>query len=141
MDTPGGTSLSPPIAETATIPISPTATKLVLNTFGSVDSYSPKVTAINLVVAPTASVEITGYNYLDRYLNVAHTAPESCSFTQSQAFTTAAPIYVPYEAKDILLPESISTSRITYEYITDKYTRTMAMLDPTDILKICLLLS
>lgn len=91
------------------------------------------MTAINLVVAPTAGVEITGYNYLDYYVNIVYTAPSSCSLTQSQTLTTAVPIYVPYEAQAILQPESIITSMITYEYITDQYTRIMGMLDPTDI--------
>lgn len=123
-----------PLVETSTIPISPTATNPdVLTTFTAVDSYSTDVTAINLVVAPTAGVPITGYNYLDYYVNIVYTAPSSCSFTTSQTLSTAIPIFVPYEAEDIVHPETVITSTITYQYITDRYTRTMAMLDPTDI--------
>lgn len=120
--------------ETSTIPISPTATKPdVLRTFTSIDSYDSDVTAVNLVVAPTAGAAITGYEYPGNYVNVVYTMPPSCSYEPIQTLTTAIPIYVPYEAKDLIQPESIITSTITYEYITDKDTVTMAMLEPSDI--------
>lgn len=117
--------------ETSTFPISPTATKPdVLRTFTSI---GPDVTGVNLVVAPTAGAAITGWEYPAHYVNVVYTMPPSCSYEPIQTLTTAIPIYVPPEAKNIITPESIITSTETYGYIPDKNTVTMAMLEPSDI--------
>ncbi|KAJ5167784.1 uncharacterized protein N7482_003378 [Penicillium canariense] len=124
-----------PIVETSIIPISPTATNpSVISTFTSVDGYiTSDVTAINLVVAPTAGVEITSNPYYNYYVNVVYTAPASCSITTGRTLTTAIPIYIPGDAEGLIQPTTVVTSTETYQYITDRITYTQAMLDPNDI--------
>ncbi|KAJ5683478.1 hypothetical protein N7462_006643 [Penicillium macrosclerotiorum] len=123
-----------PWVETETIRISPTGTNpSVISTFTSVDTFSSDVTAVNLVVAPTAGAAITSDTYYNYYVNVVYTAPSSCSYTTSQTLTTAIPIYMPYEAKALVHPTAVVTSIETYVYLTYRDTNTMAMLAPSDI--------
>jgi hypothetical protein len=124
-----------PLVETEAVPISLTVTNpVVLSTYTTeLDTYSHEVTAVNLVVEPTAGVEITSYVYMNYYVDVTYTAPSSCSYTTSQTLTTAIPIYPPYRAYPIIEPETVYTSTHTYKYITASYTQTVALLDPSDI--------
>lgn len=123
-----------PIVRTSIIPVSPTGTNpSVISTFTTLEGYSSDVTAINLVVAPTAGVAITSNINYQYYVNVVYTAPASCSYTSSATITTAIPVYMPYDAEQLMLPTTVVTSTQTYQYITDQITYTQAMLDPSDI--------
>ncbi|KAJ5155334.1 hypothetical protein N7492_008137 [Penicillium capsulatum] len=122
-----------PIVRTKTIDISPTGTNPeVLSTYTD-DSYA-QVTAVNLVVAPTAGVSLTtSRKYSNYYVDVVYTAPSSCSYTTSQTLSTALRVYVPVQADNFVTPTAVVTSTKTYQYITDRITSTMAMLDPSDL--------
>ncbi|KAJ5357831.1 hypothetical protein N7541_004989 [Penicillium brevicompactum] len=111
---------------TPTVP-NPTATSTITDV-----EYYNGVTAIQLVVEPTAGVINTGYDYLNHYATVTYTAPASCSYTTSQSLTTIIPINVPRAAEGLVHP-SLVTTTITYKYITDSNTQTRAMLDVSDI--------
>jgi hypothetical protein len=122
-----------PIVRTYTEVITPTESyPAILSTITSTETYYGDVTAIQLVVEPTAGVQNTGYNYVNHYATVTYTAPSSCSYTTSQTLITAIPISVPRDAEDLVHP-SMYTSTITYEYNTYRYTRTMALLDIDEI--------
>ncbi|KAJ6040296.1 hypothetical protein N7444_009201 [Penicillium canescens] len=122
-----------PIVRTYTEVITPTESNpAVLSTITSTETYYGDVTAIQLVVEPTAGVQNTGYDYVNHYATVTYTAPSSCSYTTSQTLITAIPINVPLDAEDLVHP-SMYTSTITYQYNTYRYTRTMALLDIDDI--------
>lgn len=124
----------PPIVETSIIPVSPTATNpSVISTFTTIEGYSSDVTAVNLVVAPTAGVAITSNTFYEYYVNVVYTAPASCSYTTSATLTTAVPVFLPYDAKLLIRPTTVVTSTKTYQYITNQITYTQAMLNPSDI--------
>ncbi|OOQ91699.1 hypothetical protein PEBR_09168 [Penicillium brasilianum] len=123
-----------PIVETSIIPISPTGTNpFVVSTFTTIEGYSSDVTAINLVVAPTAGVAITSNTFYQYYVEVAYTAPASCSYTTSATITTAIPVNMPYDAERLVRPTTVVTSTQTYQYITNQFTYTQAMLNPSDI--------
>jgi hypothetical protein len=123
-----------PIVRTSIIPISPTGTNpSVVSTFTRIEGYSSDVTAINLVVAPTAGVAITSNTFYQYYVEVAYTAPASCSYTTSATITTAIPVNMPYDAERLVHPTTVVTSTQTYQYITNQITYTQAMLDPSDI--------
>ncbi|CAI7669998.1 unnamed protein product [Penicillium bialowiezense] len=121
-----------PVVMTYTKVITPTVSNpTATSTITDVEYYNG-VTAIQLVVEPTAGVINTGYDYLNHYAAVTYTAPASCSYTTSQSLTTIIPINVPRAAENFVHP-SLVTTTITYQYITDSYTQTRAMLDVSDI--------
>lgn len=121
-----------PVVATYTKVITPTVPNpTVTSTITNVEYYNG-VTAVQLVVEPTAGVINTGYNYLNHYATVTYTAPSSCSYTTSQSLTTVIPINVPRAAEGLVDPDLVTTT-VTYRYITDSYTRTRAMLDVSEI--------
>jgi len=115
---------------TPTVP-NPTVLSTITDVENDYGGYGG-VTAVQLVVEPTAGVVKTGYDYIDHYATVTYTAPASCSYTTSQTLTTIIPIDVPRAAEDLVHP-SVVTTTITYQYITNSYTRTRAMLEVSDI--------
>jgi hypothetical protein len=123
-----------PIVETSIIPVSPTATNpSVISTFTTIEGYSSDVTAINLIVAPTAGVAVTSNDFYQYYVDVVYTAPASCSYTASATLTTAIPVYMPYYAERLIRPTTVVTSTETFQYITNQITYTRAMLNPSDV--------
>ncbi|KAJ5306408.1 hypothetical protein PENANT_c017G11437 [Penicillium antarcticum] len=125
-----------PVVRTYTKVITPTVSNpTVLSTITSTETYyNGDITAVQLVVEPTAGVQNTGYNYVGHYASVTYTAPSSCLYTTSQSLITAIPINVPLDAEDLFTP-SMKTSTITYKYNTYRYTQTMAFLDIEEIPK------
>jgi hypothetical protein len=125
-----------PAVVTHTKVVTPTVPNpTVLSTITDVENNnggSGGVTAVQLVVEPTAGVVKTKYNYLEYYASVTYTAPSSCSYTMNQTLATIIPIYVPRAAEDLVQPTVITTT-FTYQSITNSYTRTRAMLDPSNI--------
>ncbi|KAJ5766640.1 uncharacterized protein N7511_004256 [Penicillium nucicola] len=123
-----------PIVRTYTEVIIPNeSSPTVLRTMTSTATYyGGDITAVQLVVDPSAGVQDTGYNYIDYYASVTYTAPSSCSYTTSQTLSTAIPINVPLEAQDLFTP-STQTNTITYKYNGYQYTQTRAFLDIDDI--------
>lgn len=124
-----------PIVETSYIPVTPTATTgiQVISTFTTIEGYSSDVTAVNLVVAPTAGVVPISNTFYEYYVNIVYTAPASCSYTTSATLTTAVPVFMPYDAEVLIKPTTVVTSTETYQYITNQITWTQAMLNPSDI--------
>lgn len=121
-----------PVIRTRTVKISPTgANPEVLSTY---TDTAYQVTAVNLVVEPTAGATLTTIpKYWSYYVNVVYTAPSSCSYTTSQTLSTALAIFVPLSADNFVTPTAVTTTTKTYQYITDRITNTMAMLDPSDL--------
>lgn len=122
-----------PIVRTRTGVITPTVTDpVVLSTVTEVARNRGAVTAVELFIEPTAGVLKTGDEFVAHYATVTYTAPSSCSYTISQTLTTVIPIAVPSAARDIVHP-SVITTTIKYDGLDSSYTRTWAMLQPTDI--------
>lgn len=120
-----------PLVETNTYTVSPTVTPpSALTTRTVVESG---VTRVDNILAPTQGVPMTSYRHYDYYVTVVYTVPESCSPTGDGTVTTPVPLYVPYEAANLLLPTAISTSTRTYSLISDESTQTMALVNPTDV--------
>lgn len=123
-----------PIMRTRTVEISPTVTNpSVITSYTEIEDYSSEVTALNLVVEPTAGVPVTVNHYVDYYVSVTYTAPSSCSYTTRQSLTTTIPVYVPYDADGFVDPIWIKTTTEHYSYIEGSVTDVNALLDPTDI--------
>ncbi|KAJ5103949.1 hypothetical protein N7532_004478 [Penicillium argentinense] len=123
-----------PVVRTQTIQISPTVTApSVISTLTQIVDYSSQVTAVNLVVAPTAGIEATANHLVDYYVSVTYTAPASCSYTRNQTLTTTIPVNVPYYADGLVEPTWMSTTVEKFSYITGSITEINALLDPTAI--------
>jgi hypothetical protein len=123
-----------PIMRTRTVEISPTITNpSVITSYTEIEGYSSDVTALNLVVEPSAGVSISVNRYVDYYVSITYTAPPSCSYTTKQSLTTTIPVYVPNDANGFVDPIWIKTTTEHYSYITGAYTDVKALLDSTAI--------
>ncbi|KAJ5780711.1 hypothetical protein N7457_005871 [Penicillium paradoxum] len=122
-----------PIVRTRTDVITPTVTNPpVLSTVTNVKTNYGDVTAIELFIDPTAGIRKTEDDLLAHYATVTYTAPSSCSYTTSQTLITVIPIAVPSAARDLVRP-SVITATIKFDGIESSYTRTWAMLQPSEI--------
>lgn len=123
-----------PYVRTRTVEVSPTITNpSVITSYTEIEDYSSEVTAVNLLIAPTAGVPITVDHYVDYYVSVTYTAPSSCSYTTKQSLTTTIPVYIPYDAQGFVEPTWIQTTTEHFSYVTGSITDVNALLNPTDI--------
>lgn len=95
--------------------------------------YNPTATSTSAAYA-TATTDDYNYPYTNYVVNLAYTAPTSCSTTWT--YTTAVAVDPPSEIEDALVPTSVSTSysvnnRTPFNPTT--YTEVYAYIDPTQV--------
>lgn len=131
--------------EIATI-TSPSGTAISTSTITQTDNYSETYTIVEVLYPynptptstsaayATATTDDYDYAYTNYVVNLAYTAPASCSTTWT--YTTAVTVDPPYEIEDALVPTSVSTSysvnnRSPFQPTT--ITQVYAYIDPTQV--------
>ncbi|KAJ5493345.1 hypothetical protein N7539_002091 [Penicillium diatomitis] len=113
---------------TTAIPVKPTVTNPVVLSTMTVSDFEDDVTAVDLVVAPSAATPIHESNTY--YMVLTFTPPTTCSFTHAPTPTTkTCYVDIPTEAQGFASPTAIVTSTATGGY----FSVTKSLVDPSSV--------